>query len=112
MCVHFAQAFEPAYVDFGIGSEFLFEKFVAMLVVGRIDSLGAVAEAVKWGNGKIEMSVFDELGHFLIEKCDEERCDVRAIHICVGHDDDPLVSQIVVAVFRPRTDAQGLNEVG
>jgi hypothetical protein len=59
----------------------------------------------------IEVAAADQLRHFLVEEGDQQRGDVRAVDVGVGHDDDAVVAQIVVAVFRARAAAERLDQV-
>ena len=45
--VHFAQALEAADLDLGVGGELALDQLVLVLVVARIDRLGAVASACR-----------------------------------------------------------------
>ena len=37
---------------------------------------------------------------------------MRAVHVGVGHDDDPLIAQILIRIFRARAAAQRQHKVG
>ena len=76
-----------------------------MRVVAGINRFGALGQPVKRRHGKIEMSVCDQLPHFSIEVGQQQRGDVRAVHIGIGHDDDALVAQIRIAIFGARAAA-------
>ena len=58
------------------------------------------------------MAVRDQPRHLAIEEGDQQRGDVRAVDVGVGHDDDALVAQILVAVARARAAAERLHQVG
>ena len=68
-------------------------------------------QPVERRHGEVEVPVLDELGHLLVEKRDEERRDVGAVDIGVGHDDHALVAQVLVAVLAARAGAQGLDQI-
>ena len=57
------------------------------------------------------MAVLDQRRHLLVEECDEQRGDVGAVDIGVGHDDDALVAQVFVAIARAGADAEGEQQV-
>ena len=59
-----------------------------------------------------QMAVADQLGHLLEEEGDQQRGDVGAVDVGVGHDDDAVVAQILVAVLAARAAAQRLDQVG
>ena len=48
------------------------------------------------------MAALDQLRHLLVEEGDEQRGDVGAVDVGVGHDDDALVAEVVVAIARRR----------
>ena len=54
----------------------------------------------------------DQLRHLAIEEGEQQRGDMGAVHVGVGHDDDALIAQIVVAVFGAGAAAQRLHQVG
>jgi hypothetical protein len=45
--------------------------------------------------GDVEIALLDELRHLPIEERQQQRADVRAVHVGVGHDDDLVVAQLV-----------------
>ncbi len=99
---HFAEAFEAADLDLGVGVEFLLDDFVLVRVVARIERLAAVRDAVERRHREIEVALVDQLWHLPVEECDQQRGDVGAVDVGVRHDDDLLVAQIVVAIVRSR----------
>ena len=58
------------------------------------------------------MTVLDQRRHLLIEERDQQRGDVRAVDVGVGHDDDALVAQVVVVVLGAGADAERQDEIG
>ena len=57
------------------------------------------------------MAAFDELAHLTVEEDDEERGDMRAVDVGVGHDHDLLVAKVVLAIAGARAAAERLDEV-
>src|SRR5689334_6800364 len=47
----------------------------------------------------VDVSALDELGHLPIEERQQQRADVRAIDVRVGHDDDPVIAELVDVVL-------------
>ena len=48
------------------------------------------------------MAVVDQAGHLAVEEGHQQRGDMRAVDVGVGHDDDALVAQLVLAdIARP-----------
>ncbi len=82
-----------------------------MCFITRISDLSALAQAEKRRNCQIEMAVADQVGHFLIEECDEQRCDMCAIDVGIGHDDDAIIAQIVFSIILARTTAECLHKI-
>ena len=42
----------------------------------------------------VEVALFDQLGHLAVEERQQQRADVRAVDVCVRHDDDLVVAQL------------------
>ena len=82
-----------------------------MGIVAGVQGLGPLSDPVKRRDGNIKMSIFNELRKFFKEKRHQERGDVGAIHVGVGHDDDALVAQGRLVVIVAGAAAQGLQEV-
>ena len=57
------------------------------------------------------MAVLDQLRHLLVEERDQQRGDVGAVDVGIGHDDDALVAQVLVAIFGAGADAERLDQV-
>ena len=56
------------------------------------------------------MATLNQLGHLAVEEGQEQRADVRAVHIGIGHDDDAVVAQLVdVEVVGPRLARLGAH---
>jgi hypothetical protein len=47
------------------------------------------------------VAVFDQLRHLAEEEGEQQRADMRAVHVGVGHDDDLVVAQLVGCRTRP-----------
>ena len=54
----------------------------------------------------------DQLRHLAIEERQQQRGDMRAVDVGVGHHDHALVAQILVAIFRARAAAERLHQIG
>ena len=81
------------------------------MVVFEIAFLLAELHLVERGLRDVHVSVLNELRHLSIEKREEQGADMRAVHICVRHDDDTVVAQfrdIVLVLAYP--GAQGLDQ--
>ena len=60
--------------------------------VAGVENLAAMAQPVERRHGEIEVTLVDELRHLPIEEGDEQRGDVGAVDIGVGHDHYPTVA--------------------
>ncbi len=97
--------------DLAAAVEFGAHQLFAMGVVAGIERLRALAQAVERGYGEIEVAAADELRHLLVEEGDQQRGDVRAVDVGVGHDDDALVAQVLFPVFAAGAAAERLDQV-
>ena len=82
-----------------------------MRVVARVNDLGALRELSAQQHGEIEMAFFDQLGHLPIKKGDQQRGDMRAVDIGVGHHDNLIITQILVAIMRTEAAAERLRQI-
>ncbi len=108
---HLAQALEAGDLDLALALEQAVQKFIPMGLVAGIGDGVPAGQAIERRLGDIEMVVGDQLRHLAIEEGHQERRDMGAIDIGIGHDDDPLVAQGVVAVLGADAAAQGLDQV-
>jgi hypothetical protein len=44
--------------------------------------------------GDVDVAALHQLGHLAVEEGQQQRADVRAVHVGVGHDDDAVVAQL------------------
>ena len=85
------------------------------LAVGLVAGVGdgaAMAQAIERRLGQIEMAALDQLGQLAEEEGHQQRGDVGAVDIGVGHDDDLVVAQIVRAPVLAGAAAEGGDQVG
>jgi hypothetical protein len=61
--------------------------------------------------GEIEVPAPDDFGHFLEEEGHQQGGDMRAVDVGVGHDDDPVIAQ-VVGLQSLRMPQPSAHEVG
>ena len=107
---HLPQPLETADLYLSPALEMLGDQPVAVFVVTGVERLSALAHAVERRDGEVKMAVVDQLPHLAEEKRHQERSDVRAVHVGVGHDDDALIAQLVVVVIDTTTAAQRLHQ--
>ncbi len=75
-----------------LNSRFVFR--LAIRVVHRVDRLGALRQPVQRRLRQIDMPVPHQFRQFAVEERHQQRGDVRAVHVGVGHDDDAAVAQL------------------
>src|SRR4029079_15675405 len=109
---HLAETFEARDVHFALAVELLLHQLLLMRIVARKKRLAALAQAIERRHGEIQMSLIDQPPHLLIEEGDQERGDMRAVDIGVGHDHHLLVAEILIAILRTGAATERLNEVG
>ena len=81
-----------------------------MGVVGGIDALAAMRQAIEWRAGQKQMPRLHDLSHLLKEEGHQQGRDMCAIDISIGHDDDAFITQIVgVAVLARATTKRQLQ---
>ena len=76
----------------------------------------ALLTPIKRWRGDIQVTVLNNLGHVTIEKRHDERVDVRAIDVGVGHDDNLVVAKffdvgLFAVLAQAETYAKRLNNV-
>ena len=74
------------------------QQFLQRGFVFQIASLvlaALFADAVEGGLRNVEVALPDKRGHVAKEEGEQERADVAAVDIGVGHDDDGLIAQLV-----------------
>ena len=98
--IHFAQSLKSAHVDFSLTAQTFGHPFVALDFIEAIDPLGPLGQSVEGRAGQIEMPCVNHRAHLRKEKRHQQRGDMRAIHIRIGHDDDFIVAQIFCIEFR------------
>ena len=69
---HFAEAFEAAHFDLGVGVKFFLEQPFLMFVIARIDDLAAMRESIERRHRQVELPALDQFWHLAIEKGDQQ----------------------------------------
>jgi hypothetical protein len=84
------------------------QQLVLVGVVAGIGRLCPLRQPVERRHGEIEVAGFDQLRHLAEEEGDEQRGDMGAVDVGVGHDDDLVVAQAASLYWRPcRSRAPG-----
>ena len=69
------------------------EQILELGVLLEVELLVAELHLVERRHGDVDVAVLEELAHVPVEEREDERADVRAVDVGVGHDDDPVVTQ-------------------
>ena len=79
------------------------QVMVELAVVLEVGFFLAPLHFVERGLRDVEVALLDDLRHLAIEEREQQRTDVRAVHIGVRHDDDAVVAQLgyVEVLFDP-----------
>ena len=68
---------------------------------------------VKRRLGDVDIAALNQFGHLAVEERQQQRADVRAIHVGIGHDDDAVVTQFIgIKLFLADAGAQRGNQSG
>ena len=51
-------------------------------------------DLVEWRLGDIEVALLDQLRHLPVEEREQQRTNVGAVNIGIGHDDDAVIAQL------------------
>ena len=80
-------------------------------LVFQVLFLPAALDLVERRLGDVEIAPLHQFMHLPEEKGEEQRQDVRAVHVGVGHDDDPVVAELGdIEVVLADTGAQGRDQ--
>ena len=97
MRVHLAEALEAVDVDLRVRivAAHLGRELVALLVgEGDARRLAAV-ELIQRRDGGVDIAAVDERAHEAEEERQQQRADVAAVDIGIGHDDDLVVAELI-----------------
>ena len=84
---------------------------VERLVVFHINFASSLCDFIQRRLSDEEMTVLNNLWHLPVEKCQQQRADMRTIDVSVGHDDDFVVAQLLdIEVFATNARSHRLNE--
>src|SRR6266542_1950070 len=73
-----------------------FEQMLLQLVIVlEVGVLASLANLVQRRLRDVDVATLNQLGHLPVEKRQQQRADVRAVDIGVGHDDDAVIAQLV-----------------
>ena len=78
------------------------DERVQLLVVREVELFLAALDLVERRAGDEDVPLVDERPHLPVEERQEERADVRSVHVGVGHDEDAAVARASRCRTRPR----------
>ena len=81
-------------------------------LVQAIDPARALRQAEQRRAGQIEVPGVDHRAHLGEEEGHQKGCDMGAVDIGVGHDDDLVIAQIVKVEPAAHADAKRLTQIG
>ena len=82
-----------------------------MRIVARIVRHLTLGQPVKRRQCQKQVPVIDKLCHLAEEKRHQQRGDMRAVNVGIGHDDDPFVAQRLIAIMRARAAAECQHDI-
>ena len=71
------------------------QVLLQLVVVLEVDLFLALLGLVQRRLRDVDVAALDQFGHLPVEECEQQRADVRAVDVRVGHDDDAVVAQLV-----------------
>ena len=85
--------------------------------IAQIEFLPAALDLVERRLGDVEVAPLDELRHLAEEEGEQQGEDMGAVHVGIGHDDDPVVAElgnieVVLADAGPHGGDQGADLLG
>ena len=99
-----------AQIELRIGHAPFHELGPHLLVGLHVIGLGPSLDHAKQRRlGHIDMAGGDELIHLPVEEAQQQRADVAAVHIGVGHDDDLVVAELGDVLIDADAGADGLD---
>ena len=82
------------------------------LVILQVALVAADLDLVQRRLRDIDVAARHQLGHLAIQQRQQQRADVRAVHVRVGHDDQAVVAQLVDIEIGADAGAQGRDQRG
>ena len=103
-------AFEHAAIGVGqacLGEHLVEQEALERAVILQIALVVAALGAIERRLRDEEMAAVDQFRHLAEEEGEQQRADVRAVHVGVGHDDDAVVAQLSPRRSRPARARRG-----
>src|SRR5207248_11543532 len=88
-----------ARIKRSLDQRLLQHELVRLVLILEIALLLAELRLVERRLRDVNMAPLDELGHLPVEEGKEQRADMGAVNVRIGHDDDAVIAQFVGVVF-------------
>ena len=88
-----------ARVECGVDQRLLQHERVELMLVLEVALLLADLRAIKRRLRDIDMAALHELEHLAVKESEQQRADMRAVDVGVGHDDDAVIAQLLDVVL-------------
>ena len=75
------------------------QVLLQLVIVLEVALLPALLHLVERRLRDVDVAALDQLRHLPVEEREQQRADVRAVDVRVGHDDDAVVAQLVGVVL-------------
>src|SRR6266545_605395 len=82
-----------AVANLELAETFAHEEVLELRVLLEVVLLIAELDLVERGNGDVHVPALEQFFHVPVEERQDQRADVRAVDVGVGHDDDSVVTQ-------------------
>ena len=89
--VHLAESLVSLHRDLARN---LLKQPVAFIVAVGVVGPPGVGDAEERRLGNVQIAVFDQRFHLAVEEGEQQRTNVRPVHVGIGHDDDATVANL------------------
>ena len=104
--------FSPSNLDTGVVETQLRQAAVERVVIDDVLGFLALAELVEWGLGNVDHTGVDQWAHVAEEERQQQRANVRAVDVGVGHENDLAVAQLrKIEFLGADAGAEGLDDL-
>src|SRR6266540_1834274 len=76
------------------GNPLACQQFLELRVLLEVELLVAQLDPVERRDGDVHVAALDQLRHLPVQERQDQRTDVRTVHVGVGHDDHAVVSEL------------------
>src|SRR5439155_24311331 len=86
------------------------EQLFKLDVLDQVRLAATDLREVERRHSDVNVPAIEELGHVAVEEGQDQRPDVRAVYVSVGHDDDPVVAKLREVEFLTDAGSDYLHE--